>query len=830
MNSNSVNFITNIIKSILTKTQLLLAVIIFACISTGYIYLSTVSKQVIQNNSENGAQRYLEALSEFRTLYTSEVVSIAKKQGITITHNYQNDDNAIPLPATLSMALGEKIGQHQSGAKTFLYSKYPFPWREDENKALFEQPFVNRAWDALNQNPDKPYFEFIEYNGKESIRYAVSDKMREGCISCHNDHPQTPKSDWKINDVRGVLEVILPVDIAQAATQKSINSIFILLSAVALVFMLLLWITFKRINKDKKALTQTNNDLSDQKKSLELTHQKLEIHAAELSTAIQSKSDFLACMSHEIRTPMNGVLGMLRMLTETKLNDDQQHKIGIAQSSAESLLSIINDILDFSKIEQGKLELENIEFNLIKSFSDVCEAMTFRADAKNIEIILDISGINNSLVIGDSNRLRQILTNLIGNSIKFTDKGEVRVWLALEHLNETEVMLQCKIYDTGIGIPNDKINSLFDAFTQVDASTTRVYGGSGLGLSICKRLTQLMGGNIGVSSVIGQGSCFEFDIKLNKSKQQLQIKPDFLMQGLTVLVIDTNQSLLNYVEKQLKTWGVNIIVKQNLKQADKMLNNVNTTIKKQDIDFMILGFSKDNQNTFFDDYTQYKSLHEIKSVILTAMSQKLSDKLIISPLCFAHINKPITPYSLVYCFTAFVEFKKEIEKSSLSKDTNYFDKKNRKFKSYNQKNQEIQTIQKPQMKWMKDCKVLLVEDNQVNQLVALSMLEEYEFIIEIANNGEEAISILNKTDKHQPFNLIFMDCQMPILDGYQATKQIREAKAGSQYKDITIIAMTANAMKGDKEKCIDAGMNQYLTKPLNQDELNKILAEIPTPK
>ena len=815
----------------LTKyTLVILSLVTIASMLVAFIYLSGASKQILRESSVTDAQRYLEALAEFRTLYTSEVVQTAKKHGLTVSHDYQEREAAIPLPATFSMKLGERIGAHRSGAKTFLYSLYPFPWREDENKQLFSQTFPRDAWENLKLNPGQPFYRFEHYEGRSVIRFAIADKMREACVNCHNTHPDSPKTDWRVGDVRGVLEVVLPVSEAQLQTQSNLQATFLVLGLMAVLLTFVLWVVFTRLQRDTRVLADNNASLRTQKLEIEQknvaishAHKELESRANELERANQTKSDFLACMSHEIRTPMNGVIGMLGLLRKSELTTDQDRKADIAQSSANSLLALINDILDFSKIDAGKLELEIIDFDLNSLLSEFVQTMAFRAQEKGLELILDTSELVHFAVKGDPSRLVQIMTNLVSNAIKFTDQGEIVVRAKLQQGSDNTCVFHCSVTDTGIGIRANKLPLLFDTFTQADASTTREYGGTGLGLSICKSLCEQMGGKINVTSVAGAGSRFEFYVTLGENHDVRRRVPTIKIDKLNILVVDDNTTNREILRGQLEPWGALVQEADSgqaaLQQLEENLANPSTGLFDIGIIDMQMPVMDGAQlATILKADTRFR---DIKLIMMTSMAGR-GDAEYFAELGFrAYFSKPVTPSDLFGALLVLTEDGETLQEASPLVTHHYL--RTLTDDTAATRNRESDNVVVDN--GLRDIRILLVEDNEINQHVALGILESLDLSADIAADGEEALQALSRASESDRYHVVLMDCQMPRMDGFQASRHIRTGKAGEFNRSIPIIAMTANAMKGDREKCLAAGMNDYMSKPIEPEELHAALVK-----
>ena len=513
--------------------------------------------------------------------------------------------------------------------------------------------------------------------------------------------------------------------------------------------------------------------------------------------AAVAKSEFLANMSHEIRTPMNGVLGMLDILRDTDMSPGQTELVETAYASAEALLVILNDILDLSKLEAGKVEIENIEFNLTTLIEDVCSLLAIPAFSKGLELSCFIPVELPHYWTGDANRIRQVLTNLIGNAVKFTERGEVSVTVSSSHNSESEAILRFEIRDTGIGISPETHAHLFQVFTQADSSTSRRFGGTGLGLSISKILVELMGGVIGVESELGKGACFWFSLPLIHLKDEIVLPAVVDLRGKRVLIVDDNANNRIILEHYVTSWGMTVSSVDNASAA--LVALMEATRNSKPIDILL----SDLQMPFMDGLALARTICEVPTIagtprlLLSSGGIGSDDEYKI--LGFAKsLTKPVRQTQLFDAITnalrpvTYPSNKEQIDtkttQSVLNKEA---------WPNYSHK------------------QVLVAEDNRINQKVILAMLARFQVTPDLAENGQEALERLAE----KRYDLVLMDCEMPEMNGFEATAVIRDPESKVLNHKVPIIAMTANAMTGDREKCIEAGMDDYMTKPVKKEIL-----------
>lgn len=763
-----------------------------------YTYQS--SEAVVLQYASESAQTHAASITQFRNFYTQELVPRATKGGMEITHDYKSRDNALPLPATLTIDLGHYLSKEDGGTQVRLYSDQPFPWRVAERSL---DDFQKQALQHLKAKPDQPFVREEVLNGVRVLRFAQADRMLPACVGCHNSYPGSPRTDWKNGDVRGALEVMLPITQWQLASTGVLNRTFAVLLTLLFCGLLLIWFSIRRIRtalmtsrqlsaERQMAISQLSDEIAERKlaeRHLRLSESKLSsifqsvpeaivvadthgqivqcndatcaifgydmaylmaqkinclmatdeekrhdgyIHQYLLTgqkklmneprvvkgrrmngtvfpvrltisetrldnehffigvmqdfTAIQNvqnmlveakdkaeqanrlRGEFLANMSHEIRTPMNGILGMTELALDTEERSSQKEYLILARDSAHHLLHIINEILDFSKIEANALELELLEVNPAQLISHTARSLEQLAKAKGIAMNVDTDASVPERVRMDPVRMRQVLTNLIGNAIKFTDRGSVTVQThAVLAQDEQSCQLIIRITDTGIGFDPSRKDALFSPFTQADGSVTRSYGGTGLGLAITRSLLHLMGGDITANSQPGQGACFEVSLPV------------------TVVVFDAAISI-----------------------------GAQTECTRQ---------------------------------------RELSD----------------------------VSIKPGIGHLS----------------------------------------VLLVEDHLINRKLAEIMLQRMGYSFVSASDGQEALNYLAKTR----FDVVLMDVMMPVMDGMTALRRLRASEADSGRRT-PVLMVTAHAMTGDRERFLSEGADGYVSKPMSEANLKKEIEQV----
>jgi signal transduction histidine kinase/CheY-like chemotaxis protein/HPt (histidine-containing phosphotransfer) domain-containing protein len=649
-----------------------------------------------------------------------------------------------------------------------------------------------RIAQGLPTDPRTAPFPEAAASGSETWRWAVARMVAgdKGSLEFEDGGVLQRVSFRPVEGSSRILAVVSPTHELYADVDRGRLNLMVTVGPLIAMMLFLGGLGLRRLagaNRELERVAIREHDLAD---------------AAE--RAARSKGEFLATMSHEIRTPMNGVIGMTSLLLDTDLDPEQRDVAETVRASGESLLQIINDILDFSKNEAGKLELEAIDFQPRTVVEEVLDLLAERAHAKGLELVSIIDASLPSFVRGDPGRLRQVLTNLTGNAIKFTDTGEVVVSVSQADVDgaadpDRPLGLRFSVTDTGIGISAASREALFKPFSQADMSTTRRYGGTGLGLSISKQLVDLMGGEIGVESQEGAGSTFWFTARFAPSIAVHVDEPLPLLAGHRVLIVDDNATNRRILAHQAEGWGMLTGLASNGEEALTALHAAVAADMPFELAVLDMHMPEMDGLALCEAIKTDPAIAATSIVMLTSLGQRGHAAAARAAGVAGYLTKPVRQHHLRQCLATVLAGDRsgdgaiaEPEKASRSLVTRH-------------------TLAEARVH--DRVRVLLAEDNLVNQRVAVRMLEQLGCLVDVAVDGERAIAALESAT----YDLVIMDCQMPVMDGFEATRAIRQREGTNRHTPI--IAMTANAMTGDRERCLEAGMDGYLTKPVRQDEL-----------
>lgn len=771
-----------LVKGISAKAATLIFVIASLIGATMVFIAYWHTKNIEKAALERAAASYSHAISAFRSFYAKEVLSKLHDSDVRVSHLYKGEPGTIPIPATMTIDLTEKINSNDRHISISVVSEFPYPWRRQAQLNAFE----TNATRWFKTSSESSYSDVIKIDEKDFLGFASPMRMTESCVTCHNNHPDSPKKDWKLGDVRGLQVVYMPLNVATTGNHIGLAYLigFIILSFVG-AFSVILWLTnnnqiaFAEIGQKTRKLQQTMKQLSGAKQAAE--------------DASKAKSEFLANMSHEIRTPMNAIIGLSHLALHDKHDKGRDEGyFNKINSSATNLLNIINDILDFSKIEAGRMEIETADFELDELLQSVYDINYMRAEEKGIAFSLHRDFSIPNILQGDFVRLSQILTNLISNAVKFTETGSVKVEVKPVTFVDDMLTLVFAVTDTGVGIDKGKLETLFDAFTQEDSSTTRRFGGTGLGLSITKQLTELMNGQIDMESELNKGT--KISVQLTFPISSVEPREIDSLSGKQLLLLGDDDALEVFLK------GMHLAyIKQGVDA--QTISDLGSFLQNNSVDCIVLS------TLAMKDAGPVDALLKLQDQVSEVAQSPLV--LITSPEIASIINaQERTNYRAIVNFctpSLFLETLLSVLNNSQ--------------KAYDAE----QTSTSNTEHQLQGAKILLAEDNLINTEVAKSILEIMGVTTICVENGLEALEILEQDN----FDLLLLDMQMPVMDGYETAKRIR---ADERYKDFPIIALTAHAMASDHQRSLDLGMNGHVTKPIDPEELREELLKWINPK